>query len=228
MDAFMKFILSADAGKPQLRLSGDDYKYVIKVRRHILGDSIAFRNRTNLKEEYFYILESTDGRHATFVLESQSNLPCESTKKLHIGWCIIDPKTVEKVLPMLTEMGVTKITFIQCHRSQHNFRFDYERFERIMESSIMQCGRTSFIEFGESASLSEFLNTHPDSVILDFGGEALRRDEVYETVIIGCEGGFHEAERALFTKHRVRHFSSPMILRSESAAIAVAAISLSQ
>jgi len=219
----MKFILSADAGKPQLRLSGDEYKYVVKVRRHVIGDVIAFRNRTDLTEEYRYILECTDGRHATFVLESQCNLPCESAKTLHIGWCVIDPKTVEKVLPMLTEMGVTKITFIQCHRSQRNFRFDYERFERIMESSIMQCGRTSFIEFGESASLSEFLSGYPDSVILDFGGEALNRDEVYETVIIGCEGGFHESERSLFAKHRVRHFSSPMILRSESAAVAVAA-----
>lgn len=219
----MKFILSADAGKPQLRLSGDDYKYVVKVRRHVIGDVIAFRNRTNLTEEYRYVLESTDGRHATFVLESQSDLPCESAKNLHIGWCVIDPKTVEKVLPMLTEMGVTRITFIQCHRSQRNFRFDYERFERIMESSIMQCGRTSFIQFDESASLSDFLSIHPDSVILDFGGEALSRDEVYETVVIGCEGGFHESERSLFAAHRVRRFSSPMILRSESAAIAVAA-----
>lgn len=219
----MKFMLSVDAGKPQLRLSGDDYKYVIKVRRHVVGDSLAFRNRTNLKIEYRYVLESTDGRHATFLLENQSDGPCESAKKLHIGWCIIDPKTVEKVLPMLTEMGVSKITFIQCHRSQHNFRFDYERFERIMESSIMQCGRTSFIEFGESASLSDFLNTHPYSVILDFGGEELNHNEVFETVVIGCEGGFHESERALFANHRVRHFNSPMILRSESAAVAVAA-----
>ncbi|MDP3301809.1 MAG: RsmE family RNA methyltransferase [Sulfuricurvum sp.] len=219
----MKFILSSDAGKPHLRLSGDDYKYVIKVRRHVVGDTLTFRNRMNLSQEYRYILENTDGRQATFMLESQSDLPCESTKKLHIGWCVIDPKTVEKVLPMLTEMGVTKITFIQCHRSQRNFRFDYERFERIMESSIMQCGRTSFIEFSESASLSDFLSTHMDCVILDFGGEVLNTDEVYETVIIGCEGGFHESERSLFTNHRVRHFSSPMILRSESAAIAVAA-----
>ena len=218
----MKFILSTDAGKPQLRLSGDDYKYVIKVRRHVIGDIIAFRNRANLAEEYRYVLENTDGRYATFSLESHCQVPCESVKKLHLGWCVIDPKTVEKVLPMLTEMGVTKITFIQCHRSQRNFRFDYERFERIMESSIMQCGRTSFIEFGESASLNDFLNEHQTSVILDFGGEALNRNEEFETVIIGCEGGFHESERALFAAHRVRHFSSPMILRSESAAVAIA------
>ncbi len=223
----MKFMLSTDAGKSQLRLNGDEYKYVVKVRRHVVGDILSFRNRTDLSEEYRYILESADGRNATFILESHERVVVESTKKLHIGWCIIDPKTVEKVLPMLTEMGVSKITFIQCHRSQRNFRFDFERFERIMESSIMQCGRTSFIEFGESASLNDFLNEHQNSVILDFGGEALKRNEEFETVIIGCEGGFHESERALFTTHRVRHFSSSMILRSESAAVAVASMALS-
>lgn len=219
----MKFMLSTDAGKPQLRLNGDDYKYVIKVRRHGVGDMLAFRNRSNLSEEYRYVLESVDGRNAVFTLESHEYVPCESVKKLHIGWCVIDPKTVEKVLPMLTEMGVSKITFIQCQRSQRNFRFDYERFDRIMESSIMQCGRTSLIEFSESTSIRDFLNGHPQSVILDFGGEELNSAEVIETVVIGCEGGFHESERALFGEHRVRHFSSPMILRSESAAIAVAA-----
>lgn len=79
----MKFILSSDAGKPQLRLSGDDYKYVIKVRRHVVGDTIVFRNRMNLTEEYRYVLESTDGRHATFVLEVKAiclvNLPKDCT-----------------------------------------------------------------------------------------------------------------------------------------------------
>ncbi len=222
----MKFILNTDAGKEHLRLSGDDYKYVVKVRRHVVGDIIAFRNRTNLSEEYRYVLESSDGRQASFILDSHAYVPCEASKKLHIGWCIVDPKTVEKILPMLTEMGVAKITFIACHRSQRNFRFDYERFERIMESSIMQCGRTSVIEFGESSSLSEFLKVYPQSVILDFGGEELQSTEIFETVVIGCEGGFHESERALFTTHRVRHFSSPMILRSESAAVAIASLHL--
>lgn len=218
----MKFILSCDAGKPQLSLSGDEYKYIIKVRRHVVGDIIAFRHRSSLSEEYHYRLEHADGRRADFILEKHQHAPCEATKKVHIGWCVIDPKTVEKVLPMLTEMGVSRITFIQCHRSQRNFRFDFDRFDRIMESSIMQCGRTSLIEFSEAASLEEFLNAHPQSVILDFGGEELNSAEPLETVVIGCEGGFHESERSLFAHHRIRHFSSPMILRSESVAVAVA------
>jgi 16S rRNA (uracil1498-N3)-methyltransferase len=221
-DGAMKFILHPDAGTTDLVVSGEDYKYLIKVRRHKTGDLIGFRSPEKLSQECRYRLERTDGRNGYFVLESRYDAVCEAGQKLHLGWCLIDPKTVEKTLPMLTELGVTKITFIHCRRSQSNFRLDFERFRRIMESSIMQCGRTSLIELEESPSLSAFLKTHPEAVILDFGGEVLKPDEKPETVVVGCEGGFDESERKLFSDRAVRVFSSPMILRSETAAVAIA------
>ena len=218
----MKFLLHEDVGADEVSLSGDDYKYLIKVRRHKAGDLIAFRSRERLSEEYRYRLERTDGRNAYFTLQSHHNAPCESPKNLHIGWCLVDPKTIEKTLPMLTELGVSKITFIHCKRSQQSFRLDFERYKRIMESSIMQCGRTSLIELAESPNLSTFLKNNPRSVIFDFGGTALENDESVDTVVIGCEGGFDEGERKLFGDYRIRLFSSPMILRSETAAVAIA------
>lgn len=222
MDDDMKFVLSQDAGADELCISGEEYKYLIKVRRHTIGDLIAFRSRKNLQEEFRYRLERTDGRNAYFALQNHRNAPCEPAKTLHIGWCLIDPKTIEKVLPMLSELGVAKITFIHCRRSQRNFRLDFERFERIMESSIMQSGRTSMIELAESPALSAFLKEHPEAVILNFGGELLRHDESVETVVIGCEGGFDENEQKLFSDYRIRQFSSGMVLRSETAAVALA------
>jgi 16S rRNA (uracil1498-N3)-methyltransferase len=218
----MKFLLHGDVGAGELSVSGDDYKYLIKVRRHKAGDLIAFRSRERLSEEYRYRLERTDGRVAYFTLQSHHASLCENPKKLHIGWCLVDPKTIEKTLPMLTELGVVKITFIHCRRSQQNFRLDFERFNRIMESSIMQCGRTSLIELTEAPNLSTFLKNNPESVIFDFGGTPLENNESVDTVVIGCEGGFDEGERKLFSDNRVRLFSSPMILRSETAAVAIA------
>ncbi|MBV5321525.1 MAG: 16S rRNA (uracil(1498)-N(3))-methyltransferase [Sulfuricurvum sp.] len=218
----MKFLLHGDVGASELSVSGDDYKYLIKVRRHKAGDLIAFRSRERLSEEYRYRLERTDGRVAYFTLQSHHASLCENPKNLHIGWCLVDPKTIEKTLPMLTELGVNKITFIHCRRSQQNFRLDFERFNRIMESSIMQCGRTSLIELSEAPNLSTFLKNNPESVIFDFGGTPLENDESVDTVVIGCEGGFDEGERKLFSDYRVRLFSSPMILRSETAAVAIA------
>ena len=218
----MKFLLHDGAGFEELSISGDDYKYLIKVRRHKIGDLIAFRSRERLSEEYRYRLERTDGRNGYLSLQSHHPSLCESSRPLHIGWCLIDPKTIEKTLPMLTELGVAKITFIHCKRSQQNFRLDFERYKRIMESSIMQCGRTSLIELCEAPNVSTFLKNNSEAVIFDFGGESLRSDEAIETVVIGCEGGFDESERRVFADYRIRLFPSPMILRSETAVVAVA------
>jgi 16S rRNA (uracil1498-N3)-methyltransferase len=226
VDDGMKFVLSSDAGASELCVSGEEYKYLIKVRRHTIGDLIAFRSRKNLREEYLYRLERTDGRNGYFILQGHHEAPCEASRKLHIGWCLVDPKTVEKTLPMLSELGVSKITFIHCHRSQRNFRLDFERFERIMESSIMQCGRSSLIELSESPALSAFLKENPEAVILDFADDVLSRDDCIDTVVIGCEGGFDDNERRIFATHRVRSLPSPMILRSETAAVAIAAMHL--
>lgn len=218
----MKFLLHDETGANELSISGDDYKYIIKVRRHKAGDLIVLRTSKNLGEEYRYRLERTDGRNAYFSLQSHRRALCEREKILHIGWCLIDPKTIEKTLPMLNELGVGKITFIHCRRSQQNFRLDFERYKRILESSIMQCGRTSLMELAESPNVGTFLKENSEAVILDFGGEALSGDESIETVVIGCEGGFDESERRQFAGHRIRLFTSPMILRSETAAVAIA------
>ncbi len=218
----MKFLLHEDAGADEISLSGDDYKYLIKVRRHKSGDLIALRSRERLGEECRYRLERTDGKNAYLSLQNRYAAPCENSHSLHIGWCIVDPKTIEKTLPMLTELGVAKITFIHCRRSQQNFRLDFDRYKRIMESSIMQCGRSSLIELAESPNISTFLKEHADAAVLDFGGEVLGNDEAISTVVIGCEGGFDESERKVFAEYRIRRFSSPMILRSETAAVAIA------
>lgn len=220
----MKFLIHADAGADGLTVSGDDYKYLIKVRRHTIGDLISFRSKADLSEEYRYRLERTDGRQGYFTLQSHRHAPCEPQRRLHIGWCLIDPKTIEKTLPMLCELGVSKITFIHCRRSQRNFRLDFERMERLMESSMMQSGRTSTIELGESPGMSAFLKHHPEAAVMDFAGEVLVPDPSIDTVVIGCEGGFDESERNLFAHCRIRRFASGVILRSETAAVGVAAI----
>jgi 16S rRNA (uracil1498-N3)-methyltransferase len=219
-------MLHARAGDHELIIVGDEYKYLIKVRRHVVGDLIVFRHRDFLSIAHTYRLEKTDGKNATFMLENSQKSVCEAPKKLHIGWCIVDPKTIEKTLPMLVELGVSKITFIHCKRSQRNFRLDFERFNRIMESAMMQCGRTSFIELSEIPALSTFLSIHPQAIMLDFGGEVLSKEEEFDVVVIGCEGGFDESEKKAFSTHRVRHLSSPMVLRSETAVVAIASMLL--
>jgi 16S rRNA (uracil1498-N3)-methyltransferase len=143
-------------------------------------------------------------------------------KKLHIGWCIVDSKSVEKVLPLLNELGVSKITFIYCDRSQKNFKPDFKRYERILESSMQQCGRSEMMLFDEMKNIAAFLQENPQTVVFDFCEEVLGDSSDINTVLIGSEGGLSEAERTLLKEQKVFRLDTPMILRSETAATAIA------
>lgn len=218
----MQFSYHEKAAEPSLEIENDLYKYLIKARRHKVGELIAFRN---LKDEtlYFYKLESIDRRKALCTLESSQKKIVENTKKLHIAWCMVDPKTVEKTLASLNELGVDKITFIYCEYSQKNFKLNFEKCEKILINSSSQCGRSSIIKLELCDSLEKFLEENPNSYILDFSQNSIdsKKDEI-NTFILGCEGGFSKEERNRFDEEKVIGFDSNLILRSETAIISAA------
>jgi len=76
------------------------------------------------------------------------------------------------------------------------------------------------IEF--SNSIANFLQKYPNSYLLDFSDNKIEDSLDINTIIIGCEGGLSEDERALFNKEKIVGFDTKLILKSESAAIAAA------
>ncbi|WP_345976556.1 16S rRNA (uracil(1498)-N(3))-methyltransferase [Sulfurimonas sp. HSL3-7] len=218
----MRFLFDDDAGKEQLVLKGEAFKYIIKVRRHKIGDELGFRQREESQTLYRYNIANIDGRSATLELVSAEEEAVAAPKPLHIGWCVVDSNSVEKVLPLLNELGVTKITFIYCDRSQKNFKPDYKRYNRILESSMQQCGRSTRMRFDEVKNIEAFIAQNPQTVVFDFCDEVLGESGGIDTVLIGSEGGLSEAERALLRQQKVVRLDTPMILRSETAATAIA------
>ncbi len=219
----MRFLFCDDAGAEQVVLKGEAYKYIVKVRRSKVGDPLALRRREASGTLYTYRLDSADGRQALLTLLRQEEANVTGKKPLHLGWCLIDPKSVEKVLPQLNELGVAKITFIGCERSQRQFKQDIERLKRILEASMQQCGRSEWMALESVPTLKHFIDAHPQTVVLDFCEEVLGDPAGIETVLIGCEGGFSETERSLLAACRTVRLDTPLILRSESAAVAAAA-----
>jgi len=221
----VQYLYHKDAGIPSITLEGDDHRYLFKVRRHKEGDSIALRH---LRDDslYHYTIISIDKRSLTLTLRSQESLGIEAGRKLHLGWCLIDPKNIEKVLPTLNELGVAKISFIYCDRSQKNFKPDIERLEKILLNSSQQCGRSSMIELETIGSLREFKQRYPQSSILHFSENRLDTYSPPECVVVGCEGGFSENEVKLFGADEITGLATPMILKSESAVMTVSAIVL--
>ena len=218
----MIYILCDDASKASFTIKGDLHKYLIKVRRHEVGDELSLRNKADIKTLHRYEIESIDSRSLEVRLLCSSVEEVESSKKLHIGWCVIDAKSIEKVLPSLSEIGVDKISFIYCERSQKNFKLDFQRFERILEASMQQCGRTSYIEFETYATVEKFIKAFPHAKVFDFCENILKENADFETILIGCEGGFSKKEKSLLASQEVFRLNTPMVLRSESAVMAVA------
>ncbi len=216
----MQYLYHDQAGSPAIRIEGDAYKYLFKVRRYKRDIPVMMRH---LKDDtlYTYRIETLDKKSAYLTLVSARELPVTAKRHLHIGWCIIDPKSIEKVLPMLNETGVEKITFITCQRSQRQFKIDNARLKKILINSSQQCGRSRLMRIETSESLEKFVLTYPQSVLIDFSDDTIGCDRYdIEVAVIGCEGGFTQEERALF--RRKIGFDTSLILKSESAACAVA------
>jgi 16S rRNA (uracil1498-N3)-methyltransferase len=217
----MLYLYHKEASQPQLTLAGDEHRYIFKVRRHKADDLLYLRN---LEDGFIYEYKVTaiDKRSVILDLQNSHELSVNAQRSLHIGWCVIDPKSIEKILPSLNEMGVEKITFIYCKRSQKSFKPDFKRLEKILLNSSQQSGRSEMMKLEMADDLENFLEKYPQSKMLNFSENNFVSNSDFDTIVIGCEGGFHENEVALFKVENIVGFDTALVLKSESAVSAVA------
>lgn len=221
----MLYLYHKEAAKPQLTLTGDEHRYIFKVRRHKVDDTLYLRNLED-GMLHRYAITYLDKKSVILELKASTTLEIKAKRNLHIGWCMIDPKNVEKVLPSLNEMGVEKITFFYCKRSQKSFTLDFKRLEKILLNSSQQSGRSEMMQLAQVEDLGTFLKVYPGAKMLNFSENNFVSNTAFDTIVIGCEGGFDEEEVALFKPENIVGFDTSLVLRSESAACAVAAKTL--
>jgi len=217
----MQYLYHKEAGSSSLILRGDEHRYIFKVRRHREGERIALRNLRD-DDLYFYHIDALDKKEAHLLLERQETLLIQAKRPLHLGWCVIDPKSVEKILPTLNELGVDRISFIYCQRSQKSFKLDFKRLEKILLNSSQQCGRSRLMRLEMMDSLEAFVRQYPKAVMLNFSQTSLQEQADIFTVVVGCEGGFTPDEMTHFSPTQIMGLATPLILKSESAVCAVA------
>ncbi len=215
----MQFVYEALSGNDILEIKDEVYNYIIKARRHKIDDEIYFRNLED-KNLYLYKLNFIDKKKAILNLISSEEKEIENSKKLHLVWCVVDPKTIYENISSLNELGVYKISFVYADFSQKNFKINFEKLKKILINSSTQCGRSSIIKLDIYKNLDEFLQEFPNSYLLDFSDNLIdeKKDEI-ERLIIGTEGGFSKRERKLFNKDFIVGFNSNLILRSETAIV---------
>ena len=140
----MKFLYDKNAGEERLKIVNEAFLH-LKARRVEAGERISVRNLRDGKE-YIYEIDEIERRSANLSLVFAS-LNCEHKFDFTIAWAVVDPKTIEKALPFLNELGVGKIAFVYTKFSQANFKIDLEKLNYINALSCEQCGRTSLMEF---------------------------------------------------------------------------------
>jgi len=218
----MQFIYHKDAKVQSLEISGELYNYLFRVRRHKIQDILNFRN-LNDNFLYFYKITHIDKKKAILTFVNKEKKIVLPKKYLELIWCIIDPKSIEKSLPLLNEIGVSKITFVYCDKSQKNFNLKLEKLQKILINSSQQCGRSSLMKLEVIDRLDKVIKDSENLIVLDFSKNKVKYLDNIRKVLIGPEGGFSESEKELFKNLKVLGFDTPLILRSQSASIAISA-----
>jgi 16S rRNA (uracil1498-N3)-methyltransferase len=215
----MQFIYDKNASQKQLFIRDENYRYLFRVRRSKVGDIVSFRN---LEDDFLYQYKIVNVKKKEAELELINSIKDKQKfhKGFHLIWCIIDPKIIYATLPMLNQLGVFKITFLYCDRSQKNFKLDQLKIKKILINSSQQCGRVKLMNIEILDSLEDLLKLYSDFLVLDFGGEKEWGEA--DAVLVGCEGGFSEDEREKLQNHRKIGLDTNLILKSETATLTIA------
>jgi 16S rRNA (uracil1498-N3)-methyltransferase len=219
----MQFTYHEKSGDKTLLIDGDLHKYLFKVRRHNKEQNLFFRNLID-NNIYEYQINIIDKKQTTLTLINFTEKTITNNKNLHLGWCVIDPKSIEKQIASLNELGLNKITFIYCEYSQYKYKINIEKLNKLLINSSQQSGRSDIIKIEVLNNIDEFLNKYPNTYMFNFSTNhiATHKNNI-ETILLGCEGGFSINEINRIDKAKIVGINSNIILRSETAATTIVA-----
>ena len=113
--------------------------------------------------------------------------------------------------------------FMQIFRKK-NENLNIERITKILINSNQQNGRSDLMEIEILKDTKEALSLYKNASVLNFNGVNLDSSFSLENgVFIGPEGGFSKNEEALFKDRKIFKFEDNIILKSQTATIAISA-----
>jgi 16S rRNA (uracil1498-N3)-methyltransferase len=222
----MQFTYHISSGTKTLKIAGDLHKYLFKIRRQNIDKNLFFRNLID-HNIYEYKILSINKNYTLLDLINKIEKSILPVKKIHLGWCIIDNKNIEKYIASLNEIGISKITFIKCKYTQNKYKINFKKIDKLLYNSSSQCGRSNIIKLDTCNSLEEFITNNPDTYMFNFSKTNINiHKEAIETIVLGCEGGFSTNEINMINDNKIVGCNINTILKSETSAVSVASILL--
>lgn len=214
----------------RVAVEGAQAHYLSKVMRISPGDAVILCDDQTGE----WACEVTEAGKREVLLNPRERLrPREDVPDFTLCAALLKKPNFDLVLEKATELGVRRIQPVLTRRCVAD-KLNLERARTLMTEAAEQCARTALPEIAGPTGLEALLRGWPDDRTLFFadetGGESAA--EKFAThrgpaaLLIGPEGGFDEAERALIRSHPRAHAITlgPRILRGETASIAATAL----
>jgi 16S rRNA (uracil1498-N3)-methyltransferase len=212
------------AGNTQFTLSEVSSKHAIQVLRMQEGDRIDI---TNGQGGLFHALIQVAHKKNAIVQITETIQAPLPIQKLHLGISLLkNAVRLEWLFEKATEMGVTHITPLLCHRTIHE-RFKTDRMQQIIQSAMIQSQQTWLPILSAPTELTTFLSQANGTQKWIAHCEPTEKKSIKSIVpdkdivlLIGPEGDFTPAEiEAAIAKDFKPIDLGPTRLRTETAGI---------
>ena len=151
---------------------------------------------------------------------------------LHLMYALTKKDTFEWVLEKCTELGVSEFTPVIAERTEKK-NFNFDRGEKIIKEAAEQSGKNLLPILNSIVNIKELCENNEkekiNTIAFHLDGEQFKANSFLSheklSVLIGPEGGWSDAELALFKEKNISIYTlGKQVLRAETAAIAVTSL----
>ncbi len=222
-------------------LTDDAFHHLVRVKRLTEGDVLRLvdgRGRARAAT-----LAAIGKREARAILgaEATTNEP-----RIEVTLFVAPPKPERAawLVEKATEVGVVAIRFVETERAARSLSpSQLDRLRRVAIAAVEQCGRATVPRIDNAGSLATTLRCETDTamprIVLDTAGptpltgafsfpsSSSSTGPKSLALYVGPEGGWTDAERALFSARGAKFWSlGERALRVETAAVVAAGVAL--
>ncbi len=213
----------------EIHFVGGQHHYLRNVMRLGEGDAVlVFNGRDG---EWRARLGSV-GKKASTAMATEAMRPQTAPPDVLYAFAPLKQARLDYVVQKAAEMGAGSLQPVLTHYTQVR-KLNLERLQANVVEACEQCGLLTVPRIEEPVALADFLGRLERPLVV--ADEALAAESIEPleairsagqplAVLVGPEGGFSEAERALFLPRAVRVSLGPRVLRADTAAVALLAL----
>ena len=230
------FVKSIDANNPTVSLSGSEAKHIRNVLRLKPGDMIRLFDGSGC--EYDAVIKHLSTGKTELVMVRKLAATAESFIQLMVAQGFLWQKKMDTLVRQLSELGMTRWIPFFSERSvprtdKKRLAARLQRWQKIVQESFKQCGRSILPEISPPVSFEEILALghacplkyifweNESQLLLQKSGIRPPKTGYRIIIVLGPEGGFtpQEVEKAKGCSFEVVGLG-PRILRAETATLA--------